>query len=197
MRSIAELRPEIEGMRGSFEEQLAALVEIPSVSMEPERRSDLGRCADLAVEYLRGIGAEARRLDTGGPPLVIGKLPGDPSWPTITIYNHLDVQPADPVEWDSPPFKFTREEEPGGPRWFARGTTDDKGPALTAMYGAKLAARDGVQANLQFLWELEARTSSRACRPPGPRVSAPTWWPCPTPSGCRRGGRRCPTVCAA
>ena len=41
-------------MRGSFEEQLAALVEIPSVSMEPERRSDLGRCADLAVEYLRG-----------------------------------------------------------------------------------------------------------------------------------------------
>ena len=91
---------------------------------------------------------------------MIGKLPGDPSWPTITVYNHLDVQPADPVEWDSPPFKFTREDEPGGPRWFGRGTTDDKGPALTALLGAQLAARDGVKANLQFLWELEEEIGS-------------------------------------
>ena len=160
MRSIAELRPEIDGLLGGFEQQLAALVEIPSVSMEPERRPDVGRCADLAVEFLRGIGAEARRLETSGPPLVIGKLPGDPSWPTVTIYNHLDVQPADPVEWASPPFKFTREQEPGGPRWFGRGTTDDKGPALTAMYAARLAAGDGVKANLQFLWELEEEIGS-------------------------------------
>jgi acetylornithine deacetylase/succinyl-diaminopimelate desuccinylase-like protein len=161
MRSIAELRPEIEGLRAGFEEQLAALVEIPSVSMEPERGSDMGRCADLAVEYLRSAGAQARRLETAGPPLVIGKFPGDPSWPTITVYNHLDVQPADPVEWDSPPFKFTRDDEPGGgPRWFGRGTTDDKGPALTALLGARLAARDGVKANLQFLWELEEEIGS-------------------------------------
>ena len=89
------------------------------------------------------------------------------------------MQPADPAEWDSPPFKFTREDEPDGPRWFGRGTTDDKGPALTALYGARLAARDGVQANMQFLWELEEEIGSPnfEAGPAGgrrPRASAPT-----------------------
>ena len=158
MRDSKELRAEIASRRGAFEDQLAALVEIPSVSMEPERRGEMDRCAMLALEHLRGIGAEAELIETGGPPLVLGRLIRDPSYPTVTIYNHLDVQPADPAEWDSPPFTFTRETS--GDRWFGRGTTDDKGPALTALLGAQLAAQDGVKVNLQFLWELEEEIGS-------------------------------------
>jgi acetylornithine deacetylase/succinyl-diaminopimelate desuccinylase-like protein len=156
MRSMADLRGEISGLRGEFEDKLAALVEIPTVSMEPDRRTEMDRCASLAEEYLRGLGAKVIRIDTGGFPMVAGRIERDPSLPTVTIYNHLDVQPAAASEWKSPPFTFTRD----GDRWFARGTTDDKGPALTAMYGAKLAAEDGAPVNIQFLWELEEEIGS-------------------------------------
>jgi acetylornithine deacetylase/succinyl-diaminopimelate desuccinylase-like protein len=153
---MKDLRGEIEALRRAFEDELRVLVEIPSVSMEPERRPDIDRCADRAMATLRGMGAQVTRIDTGGFPLVLGRIGDDPGLPTITIYNHLDVQPADPSEWKSPPFTFTTE----GDRYFARGATDDKGPALTALFAARLAARDGVRANLQFLWELEEEIGS-------------------------------------
>jgi acetylornithine deacetylase/succinyl-diaminopimelate desuccinylase-like protein len=157
---MRELRAEIAGLQGSFEERLAGLVELPSVSMEPDRRGDSERCAQLALQYLEGAGARAQLIETGGLPMVIGRIERDPSYPTVTIYNHLDVQPADPTEWRSPPFTFTRTDEGTNTRWFARGTTDDKGPALTALDGAQLAVRDGAKVNLQFLWELEEEIGS-------------------------------------
>ncbi len=156
MAKIDELRGRIAGLRSELEDKLAALVEIPSVSMEPARRPEMNRCAELAESYLRELGAQVVRIDTPGCPLVIGRLERDPSLPTVTVYNHLDVQPADPAEWKSPPFTFTRD----GDRWFGRGTTDDKGPALTAMYGAWLAAQDTLPINIQFLWELEEEIGS-------------------------------------
>jgi acetylornithine deacetylase/succinyl-diaminopimelate desuccinylase-like protein len=156
MRDTGTLRADIAGLRARFEDQLAALVEIPSVSMDPGRRDDMRRCAELASSYLRDAGADVSLVDTGGPPIVLGRIVRDPALPTVTVYNHLDVQPADPTEWRSPPFTFTRD----GDRWHARGTTDDKGPALTALYGAKLALDDGARVNVQFLWELEEEIGS-------------------------------------
>jgi acetylornithine deacetylase/succinyl-diaminopimelate desuccinylase-like protein len=156
VRETGALRAYITGLREEFEHQLAALVEIPSVSMDPGRGQDMHRCASLASDYLTAAGAEVSLVETGGPPLVLGRIVRDPSFPTVTIYNHLDVQPADPAEWKSPPFTFTR----AGDRWHGRGTTDDKGPALTALYGAKLALDDGVRLNIQFLWELEEEIGS-------------------------------------
>jgi acetylornithine deacetylase/succinyl-diaminopimelate desuccinylase-like protein len=155
----AALRRRITDLRGEFEERLAALIEIPTVSMDPARRSEMDACAALACRTLRDIGARADVIETGGFPMVVGRVVGDPSWPTVTIYNHLDVQPADAAEWKTPPFTFTREAG-GGDRWFARGATDDKGPALTALYGARLALEQGVRANIQFLWELEEEIGS-------------------------------------
>jgi acetylornithine deacetylase/succinyl-diaminopimelate desuccinylase-like protein len=124
--------------------------------MDPGRAADMRRCATLASTYLRALGAEVSLVETGGVPMVLGRIVRDPSFPTVTIYNHLDVQPADPAEWKSPPFTFTR----AGDRWHARGTTDDKGPALTALYGARLALEDDVRLNIQFLWELEEEIGS-------------------------------------
>jgi acetylornithine deacetylase/succinyl-diaminopimelate desuccinylase-like protein len=154
---LAPLRAEIAGLRGTFEDQLRALVEIPSVSMDPGKSAELLRCAQVASALIGELpGAEVSLIETGGPPIVLGRVIRDPAFPTVTIYNHLDVQPAEPSEWKSPPFTFTTV----GDRWHGRGTTDDKGPALTALHGARLALRDGARINVQFLWELEEEIGS-------------------------------------
>jgi len=150
------LRARAAALRGDFEDKLAALVEIPTVSLDPARRGDIDRCADLASEYLRAAGARVDRVETAGNPIVVGRFLRDPAFPTVTVYNHLDVQPADSADWRTPPFRFTRD----GDRYVGRGATDDKGPALTALFGAKLALDDGVRANIQFLWELEEEVGS-------------------------------------
>ena len=155
----ANLRKRIVDLRAEFEERLTALVAIPTVSMDPGRRAEMDACAALAGGYLREAGAQVDVIETGGFPLLLGRIGRDPALPTVTIYNHLDVQPAEAADgWRTPPFRLTRDG--GGDRWFGRGTTDDKGPALTALYGARLAIETGVRANIQFLWELEEEIGS-------------------------------------
>src|SRR5574341_2151404 len=90
--------------RTDFEAWLRELVEIPTVSADPARRGDVRRGAEAACARLRAAGAEAEVLDTGGHPLVHGRLPGDRAYPTVTLYNHLDVQPADGDAWATDPF---------------------------------------------------------------------------------------------
>ncbi len=150
------LRARVAELRGDYERALGSLVEIPSVSMDPERRADVDRCAEVAASLLRDIGAEVDIIQTAGLPLLLGRVVRDPSFPTVTIYNHLDVQPADPAAWSSPPFTFTRD----GDRWRGRGTTDDKGPALATLFGAGMALEDDLRLNLQFLWEMEEEIGS-------------------------------------
>ena len=81
-----------------------------------------------------------------------------PAHPTVTVYNHLDVQPAskETEPWRSEPFVFTKK----GDTYFGRGTTDDKGPALTALFGARAARDAGVPVNIRFLWETEEEVGS-------------------------------------
>jgi acetylornithine deacetylase/succinyl-diaminopimelate desuccinylase-like protein len=154
--SRSHLRGRSAGLRREFEEKLAALVEIPSVSMDPARRADVERVAQQGCALLRELGAQAECIKTAGLPLVLGRLVQDPKFPTVTIYNHLDVQPAEADEWRTPPFKLVRQ----GDKWRGRGTTDDKGPALAALFGARLALQDGVRLNFQFLWETEEEMGS-------------------------------------
>jgi Acetylornithine deacetylase/Succinyl-diaminopimelate desuccinylase and related deacylases len=154
--SRGDLRDRSVGLRREFEEKLAALVEIPSVSMDPDCRTDVEKVAQQGCTLLRELGAQAECIKTAGLPLVLGRLMQDPKYPTVTIYNHLDVQPADAEEWRTPPFKLVRN----GDRWHGRGTTDDKGPALAALFGARLALQDGVRLNFQFLWETEEEMGS-------------------------------------
>jgi acetylornithine deacetylase/succinyl-diaminopimelate desuccinylase-like protein len=146
----------IRSVRNEFEAKLAALVETPSVSSDPTALDDIRRCGEIASQYLRGLGAEAEVVRTPGNPVVFGSLGADPKNPTVTIYNHLDVQPADPSEWHKAPFTFYK----AGDRYEGRGTTDDKGPALTAMLAVRYAVEHGLPLNFKFIWELEEEIGS-------------------------------------
>ncbi len=143
--------------RQRFEETLRDLVEIPTVSNDPTRRADCARGAAFAADLIRRMGGEARTIETGGHPMVHGVLHRDASFPTVTVYNHIDVQPAQMEDgWQTEPFRFT----PRDGRYFARGATDDKGPALSALWGAKYALDNGARVNVQFLWETEEEIGS-------------------------------------
>ncbi|MGH9940470.1 MAG: M20/M25/M40 family metallo-hydrolase [Blastocatellia bacterium] len=146
----------IRNARSEFEDKLAALVETPSISSDPERRGDIHRCGEIATQYLRDLGAKAESVSTPGYPVVFGSLGADPKNPTVTIYNHLDVQPADASEWHKAPFTFHKV----GDRYEGRGTTDDKGPALTAMLAVRYAVENGLPLNFKFIWELEEEIGS-------------------------------------
>ncbi len=142
--------------RQAFEAELRTLVEIPSVSNDPERAGDIRRCAEAAVDLFRRNGGEAVILETTGNPLVLGRFGEDPALPTVTVYNHLDVQPANEPEWTTAPFQM----EIDGDTYKGRGTTDDKGPALAAFFGCLAARAAGVPLNIRFLWELEEEIGS-------------------------------------
>lgn len=146
----------VTGIRPKFEQMLGQFVEIPSISMDPSRRGDIDRAADFAVGALKELGAEVEKVPTPGNPVVFGKLDRDPSYPTITIYNHLDVQPAEGPEWVRQPFVFAVD----GDRYNGRGSTDDKGPAITALMGARFAIENNIPVNIRFIWELEEEIGS-------------------------------------
>ena len=143
------LRREIESRRSEFVSVLSTLVNVPSVSMQPAHRADCRRTAELAQKLVEERGGTARLVETDGNPVVVAELPGPSGSPVVTIYNHLDVQPAGEPEWRSDPFRFTRR----GDRYLGRGTTDDKGPAITALFGARYAHERGVPVNIRLTSE--------------------------------------------
>jgi acetylornithine deacetylase/succinyl-diaminopimelate desuccinylase-like protein len=146
---VAEARPE-------FEDCLRQLVEIPTVSSDPLRKPEMRRGAEFAADLLRHFGAEARVVNTEGHPAVVGEFRAEGALRTITVYNHLDVQPATPSEWTHPPFTYYAEDG----RYFARGATDDKGPALVALFAARRVRSCGAPLNIRFLWEMEEEIGS-------------------------------------
>ena len=146
----------IRSSRPEFEEKVPTLVEIPSISMDPSCGPDIKKCGEVAVDYLKAVGAQATLSPTPGNPVVFGSLINDPKFPTVTIYNHLDVQPADASEWHKAPFTFYKH----GDRYEGRGTTDDKGPALTALLAVRYAVENGLPLNFKFIWELEEEIGS-------------------------------------
>ena len=154
--SMPDIEKYIQSARTEFEARLQEWVEIPTISAEPEHRPDIERGADAAVSYLRSLGAEAEKIPTPGNPVVAGRFITGKDQPTVTVYNHLDVQPANEPQWQRPPFVFHKD----GDRYIGRGSTDDKGPALTALFGARYAVEQGTRVNIQFIWELEEEIGS-------------------------------------
>lgn len=158
----SDLDRRIAALRGEYEAALKRLVEIPTVSMDPGRRSEVLRGASVAAELIRAAGGKAQILSTRGFPVVLGHFAAGRAAPTVTIYNHLDVQPAQEPQWRHDPFAFRAV----GGRYEGRGTTDDKGPAVAALFACRLArqgglAREfGLPVNLNLVWEFEEEIGS-------------------------------------
>lgn len=112
--------------------------------------------ATVAAQVLSDFGADSQIVETGGCPIVSGGWTTGAQHPTVTIYNHIDVQPAQEPEWKQAPFAFKKENG----LYRGRGATDDKGPALSALMGARFAIDQGLPINICFLWELEEEIGS-------------------------------------
>ncbi|HEX3251158.1 MAG TPA: M20/M25/M40 family metallo-hydrolase, partial [Pyrinomonadaceae bacterium] len=140
--------------REEFENVLQRFVETPTVSVDPGHADDIRKGVDLTVATIEGYGGkvEVYKAEKGNP-VIHGVFGNDPNRPTVTVYNHIDVQPAskETEPWNTEPFTFTRK----GDTYYGRGTTDDKGPALSALFGARAAIEADVPVNIRFLWEFE------------------------------------------
>ena len=92
--SRQELREYADRERQRFEDALRDSVEIPSVSVDPEHKEDVRREAEFAADLIQSLGGIARVYSTAGHPIVHGRFDRGEGLPTVTVYNHLDVQPA-------------------------------------------------------------------------------------------------------
>ena len=145
--------------RAEYEALLRQFVETPSVSVDPAHLPDIQKVADLAAATIRKFGGKVKLHHANkGNPVIHGVFSSNKNWPTVTVYNHMDVQPAskETEPWQTEPFVFTQK----GDTYYGRGTTDDKGPALAALFGARAALDAGVPVNIHFLWELEEEIGS-------------------------------------
>ncbi len=137
-----------------FVEELCDFIRIPSVSAKPENAGDVRKAGQWVVDRLVMAGMEnVQMMETAGHPVVCADwLHAGPDAPTILIYGHFDVQPAEPFElWSSPPFEPTIR----GDRIYGRGATDDKGAMLIPILAAEaLLAKTGkLPVNVRFFFE--------------------------------------------
>jgi len=137
--------------------ELLELVAIPSISSLPQHQPDIALAADWLVARLLKAGFQnAAALDTGAQPIVYGDwLHAGENAPTVLIYAHYDVQPADPLDlWHTPPFEPVLDEAAGLFR--GRGVSDDKQGVLTAIHAVEVVMEAGggrLPVNVKLLFE--------------------------------------------
>lgn len=154
------LQAYMEAHKKEHIEELKAYLRIPSISAVSEHKADIVRCAEWTAEALRQAGIEnVEILPTGGHPVVYGEWLHAEGKPTVLIYGHYDVQPAEPLElWSSPPF----EPEIRDGKLFGRGTTDDKGQLFLHIKAAEayLRTTGSLPVNVKFCIEGEEEVAS-------------------------------------
>jgi len=144
----------LEAHRADFEEQLKALIRIPSISAQPDHAPDTRRAAILIRDNLAAMGFRSELIETKRHPIVYAEWLGAPGQPTVLIYGHYDVQPPEPLEpWLSPPFEPTVRNG----NLYARGATDDKGQMFTHIKAAEawLKTSQKLPINVKFVIEGE------------------------------------------
>lgn len=161
----AQVKDYVQQNKQRFLDELMELLRIPSVSADPKYKPDVMRMADAVKEKLMEAGADNVEVSpTNGYPVVYGEKLIDPRLPTVLVYGHYDVQPADPVElWRSPPFEPVIRETPIHPQGaiFARGSCDDKGQAYMHIKAFELMMRTKtLPCNVKFMIEGEEEVGS-------------------------------------
>lgn len=155
----------INDNKDKFLKEIIELLKIPSVSADPAFKNEVLRTADFIAEELKVCGAENIEVcQTAGYPIVYGDKIIDPTLPTVLVYGHYDVQPADPLElWDSPAFEPVIKKTEIHPEGaiFARGACDDKGQMFMHIkaFEAMMKANE-LPCNVKFMIEGEEEVGS-------------------------------------
>ncbi|MBG7612631.1 dipeptidase [Polaribacter sp. BAL334] len=156
----------IETHKNRFIAELINLLKIPSISADSAYQKDILATADFVLESLKKAGCDHVELcETPGNPIVYGEKIIDKNLPTVLVYGHYDVQPADPIDlWDSPPFEpviKTTAIHPEG-AIFARGACDDKGQMYMHIKAFEYLIAEGkLPCNVKFMIEGEEEVGSK------------------------------------
>ena len=148
-----------EKNKDRFLEELLALLRIPSVSARNENKKDMLVCAEAVKSRLMEAGAEnVKLIPTTGHPVVFGEKITDTSKPTVLVYGHYDVQPADPLElWNSGPFDPVIKDG----KIYARGSCDDKGQFYMHIKALEIMTKtNSLPVNIKFIIEGEEEIGS-------------------------------------
>lgn len=155
----------IQANKEKFLTELIDLLKIPSVSADPSFSSDVNKTAALVAQHLEVLGIDHVEVcETAGYPIVYGEKIIDPTLPTVLVYGHYDVQPADPIDlWTSPAFEpiiKATEIHPEG-AIFARGACDDKGQMFMHVKAVEaMLATNELPCNVKFMIEGEEEVGS-------------------------------------
>ncbi|MBQ2090149.1 MAG: dipeptidase [Bacteroidales bacterium] len=148
-----------------FYDELFSLLRIPSISAKPEHKGDMQKCAERLVELLLQAGADqAAVYPSAGNPVVFGQKILDPSYKTVLVYGHYDVQPPEPLEkWRTDPFEPVIAKDPntGEEAIYCRGANDDKGQLFMHLKAFEFMLRSGkLHHNVKFVFEGEEEIGS-------------------------------------
>ncbi|HRG58899.1 MAG TPA: dipeptidase [Bacteroidia bacterium] len=142
-----------------FLEELFELLRIPSVSADPSYKNDVFKTADAVANSLKKAGADNVEIcQTAGYPIVYAEKIIDESKPTILVYGHYDVQPADPIDlWHSKPFEPVIKND----KIYARGACDDKGQMFMHVKAFEsMIQTNTLPCNVKFMIEGEEEVGS-------------------------------------
>ncbi|RYY30356.1 MAG: M20/M25/M40 family metallo-hydrolase, partial [Sphingobacteriaceae bacterium] len=156
---MQQIKNYIEQNKQRMLDELLQLLRFPSVSADPKYKNDVLHTADYVAQKLRDAGADNVEVcQTAGYPIVYGEKIIDPSKPTVLVYGHYDVQPADPLElWHTPPFEPAIRDN----KIFARGACDDKGQFYMHVKAFELMMQtDTLPCNIKFMIEGEEEVGS-------------------------------------
>jgi len=159
------LQSYLDSNKDRFVQELFELLKIPSVSADSAHSKDVFKAANFVADSLKAAGCDAVEIcQTKGFPIIYGEKLIDPKLPTILVYGHYDVQPADPIElWDAPAFepiiKKTKLHPEGA--IFARGACDDKGQMYMHVKALEfMTSTDQLPCNVKFMIEGEEEVGS-------------------------------------
>ena len=149
----------IKDNKTNLNQELIDFLSIPSVSTDSTKHKHVRSAADFVRKSLKNAGAdEVEIIETDGLPVVFGEKTISSSYPTLLIYGHYDVQPADSLElWESDPFTPIIKED----KIFARGACDDKAQMMIPIKAFEFLNKQEAQKfNLKFLFEGEEEVGS-------------------------------------
>jgi acetylornithine deacetylase/succinyl-diaminopimelate desuccinylase-like protein len=156
---MENLKPYLEQNKERFLNELLQLLRIPSVSADVKFATDVNRAADYVKEQLLKAGVDkAEVCPTKGYPVVLAEKIIDVTLPTVLVYGHYDVQPADPLDlWNSPPFEPVVKDG----NIYARGACDDKGQMFMHVKAFEMMAKNNtLPCNIKFIIEGEEEIGS-------------------------------------